>query len=367
MAATPIDPRVADVHHAAMMNFGGNAHSAQHSVGAAAQAAMDEGAASICQALNIHADEFSFTPGASAALWLAVEDAIARASNGPVRIAATTVEHPALLSALQNAERSGRLELSFVPVDTVASPRLDEMEVVLARGVDLLCTMAANNEVGTLSDLHAISELANRYGARHLIDASQAAGRLDPSSIPFADLLIVSGAKVYGPRRIGALIGRLCPHARQLGHDVFGSPDAPAAVAFAHAVSLRRDERQSDEARIMSMRDKLEAQLVEMVPGLVVNGSQQRLSGCLHVSTPHIAGEAVVARLWGQVAVSTGAACQSGVPGPSHVLSAMGVADWVADGAVRIGIGKFNTEEDIDHAADLIGAALNAEPMRRSA
>jgi cysteine desulfurase len=299
MAATPIDPRVAEAHRAAMLEHRGNAHSSEHAIGAEARAAIDRSGASVLHTLASSFDDILFIPGASAALWLAVEDAISRTTGRPARIAATAAEHPALLSALRNAERAGLISLSLVPVDDRASPRLDEMEAIVGQGVDLLCTMAANNETGTISDLGAIAAIATRHGVRHLIDASQAAGRLDPAAMAAADIIVVSGAKVYGPRRVGAIVGRITPHARNLAHDVFGSPDVPAAVALAHALMLRQAERVADEARIGAMRDALEARLVDTVPGLVVNGSPARLAGSLHVSTPHIPGEAAVARLWG--------------------------------------------------------------------
>lgn len=367
MSATPIDPRVAETHRSAMLKYTGNANSAEHALGEQAQDAIDTATAAVTDTLALPPNGLTFTPGASAALWLAVEDAVARAVSRPARIAATAVEHPALLSALRNAERAGRLTLAIVPVDATATPRLDAMETILRGGIDLLCTMAANNEVGTVSDLHTIAALASYHGARHLVDASQAAGRLDPATIPTVDAVVISGTKMYGPRRVGAIAGQLTPHARQLAHEVFGSPDPSGAVALARAVVLRQEERSADEKRIGAMRDAIEARLLDAVPGLMVNGSRQRLAGSLHVSTPHIPGEAAVARLWGRVAVSTGAACQSGVPGPSHVLSAMGVPGWIAEGAVRIGIGRFNTVDEIDHAASLISAALNAEPARRTA
>lgn len=367
LAATPIDPRVVEAHRASMLAYTGNPHSAEHSVGAEAQAAIDNSAMTIAGALGMDSSEVTFTPGASAALWLAVEDAIARAGSRPARIAATAVEHPALLAALRHAQRAGTVSLMIVPVDGTGAPCLDRVEEIIAGGVDLLCTMAANNEVGTVSNLCAIAGIVDRYGTRHLIDASQAAGRVEPTTIPAADIVIVSGAKAYGPRRVGAMIGSLTARARQLGHDVFGSPDAPAAIALATAIALRREERGPDEDRISAMRDTLEARLIDAVPGLRVNGSRERLAGSLHVSTPHISGEAAVARLWGQVALSTGAACQSGVPGPSHVLSAMGVEEWVADGAVRIGVGKFNKPEEIELAAEMIAAALRSEPIRKTA
>jgi cysteine desulfurase len=366
MAATPIDPRVAEHYRAAMVAHVGNAHSVEHSVGVAAQWAIDEAGEALLKALGSAAGAVTFTPGASAALWLAVEDAIARANRRPARVAATAVEHPALLSALRNAERQGRVAITLIPVDERGAPRIDAIERTLAGGVDLVCTMAANNEVGTVTDLAAIGALVASTDTRHLVDASQATGRIDMGDAAKADLLIVSGAKIYGPRRVGAIIGVLCTQAAGLAHDVFGSPDPAGAAALAHAAVIRVAERDDDERRIASMRHTLQSRLMAAVPDLRINGDQvNRLAGSLHVSTPHLPGDAAVGRLWGQVALSTGAACQSGAPGPSHVLLAMDIPEWARDGAVRIGVGRFNTIAEIEEAADLIASALNPAELER--
>jgi cysteine desulfurase len=292
-------------------------------------------------------------------LWLAVEDCVARVPNRRARIAASAVEHPALLAALDRAARAGRIEVTTIEVDGSGAPRLDSIERALRAGVDLVCTMAANNEVGTISDLAAIRALVSVSGARHLVDASQAAGKIDMKDAVEADLVVISGAKLYGPRRTGALIGHLSHEARDLAHDLFGSPDTPAAIALSFATELRVRERAIDEPLLARMRDRLQALLEDRVTGLRVNGTIfSRLSGSLHVSTPHLPGEAVVAQLYGRVAVSTGAACQSGVAGASHVLKAMGLPEWARDGAVRIGLGRFNSVDDVEEAGSMIAAAM---------
>jgi cysteine desulfurase len=369
MAGTPVDPRVAECHRAAMTDNPANAHSSEHSLGVDAHQTIEKASTALISALGYDDCEVTFTPGASAALWLAVEDAIGRVVGRPARIAATEVEHPALLGALRRAVREGRATLAMIAVDEHGAPKLDAVEQALRQGADLLCTMAANNEVGTITDIPSVAAVARDHGVRHLVDASQAAGRIDISAVLEADLTIVSGAKAYGPRRAGALLGKLSGHASRLAHEVFGSPDAPAAVALAYAMSLRAAERDADERRLAAMRNVLQSHLLDAVPGLRVNCSQaSRLAGSLHVSTPHLPGEAVVGCLWGQVALSTGAACQSGVPGPSHVLSAMAIPEWAKEGAVRIGIGRFNTEDELAQAGELIAAALNAAaPARRYA
>ncbi|WHU04276.1 aminotransferase class V-fold PLP-dependent enzyme [Sphingomonas sp. NIBR02145] len=369
MAATPVDPRVADHHRAAMTENPANPNSSEHALGIKSQEAIDQAGRTLVRAVGAESEHVLFTPGASAALWIAVEDAIGRASGRLARVVATEVEHPALLAALRRAEADGRLTLSLIGVDEDGAPRLELAENALKDGADLLCTMAANNEVGTISDIGGLSALAVRFGARHLVDASQAAGRTDMSAALGADLIVVSGAKAYGPRRAGVLIGKLSGHASRLAHDVFGTPDAPSALALAFAFSLRATESRADEARIATMRDALQSVLMAHVPGLRVNGAlASRLPGSLHVSTPHLPGEAAIGRLWGKIALSSGAACQSGVPGPSHVLSAMAIPDWAREGAIRIGIGRFNTEDEIAQAGEMIAAALNAgTPSRRYA
>lgn len=349
-----------------MASHPGNAHSSEHAIGANAQRAIDLAGDALLRSFGSAAEDVTFTPGASAALWLAVEDAIGRVASRPAHIAATAVEHPALISSLRRAEADGRIRLTMIPVDGMALPSLDAIESAVADGVDLLCTMAANNEVGTITDLSAIGAIVAHAGARHLVDASQAAGRIDMAHMVNADLLVVSGAKMYGPRRVGALIGSLCNHAVSLAHDVFGSPDAAAAVALGFAAELRAIERDKDEARLATLRDALQARLLATVPGLRINGAAaSRLAGSLHVSTPHLPGDVAVSRLWGRVAVSTGAACQSGVPGPSHVLSAMALPVWAREGAIRVGLGRFNTEAEVEEGGQLIAAALNTTECSR--
>ena len=359
MAATAVDPRVAEQHGAAMLAFAANAHSSEHAAGVAAQEALEEAGKALLESLDAAPRDLLFTPGASPALWLAVEDCIARATNHVPRIAVSQAEHPSLLAILRQAERDGRIALELLQVDQNAVVLTGDVEQAVARRPDLLCVMAANNEIGTVTNIEPIVDLARANGVRLLVDASQAAGKMDLGAVSQADMLVVSGTKIYGPRRSGALIGTLCSPAQDRANTMFGSPDVPAAIALAYAMKLRTAERHVDEARIKAGRDKLEARLLEDVPGLVVNGaSAPRLSGALHVSTPHLPGDAVVARLWARVAVSTGAACQSGSPAPSHVLRAMGLAEWVAEGAVRIGIGRFNDDDELAEAAGLLVEAL---------
>lgn len=321
---------------------------------------LNQAAESVAEFLFSEAPNILFTPGASSALWIAIDDVVRRCAGRTPHVLASAIEHPSLLHHLVEAERRGRLALTIFPVDERGQPDLDALRRLGRNGADLVCMMAANNETGVVSPLLDVAQVARDISGRLLVDASQAAGRFAVS--PFAahaDYLIASGAKMYGPRHVGVLSGALMRKTRDEADVLFGTPDVAAACAMARACEYRRDEMIVDEHRIATLRNSLEERLIAEVPGLIVNGDQTaRLAGVLHVSAPGVPGDAVVARVSAKLAVSTGAACQSGVPGPSHVLSAMKVPEWVSDGALRICVGKFNTEDDVAKAGDLLTQAM---------
>ena len=359
LASTPIDPRVAERQSAAAVEFPGNPNSGEHASGQAAEIALDQSRASVGRLLGRAAADVLLTPSASAALWVAVQDAINRAGVRRIVVLASAVEHPSLLKHLVDADRDGRIALTLFPVDGQGQPDLDALQRLARDGVDLVCMMAANNEVGSIAPLEAVLSIARKHGARTLVDASQAAGRLPIADmLAQADYVVISGAKMYGPRT-GAVGGALMRCTLEATHTLFGTPDVAAAGALALACELRGREMADDEPRIAAMRDRLERILLDRVPNLVVNGDREfRLAGALHVSYPDLPGEAVIARLYGRVDVSSGAACQSGAPGPSHVLTAMRLPMDLAEGAVRMCVGRFNTMDEIAVAAELIADAM---------
>ncbi len=368
MAGTPIDPRVAEVHSAVSLETIGNPQSRENAYGEEAGRLLEATAQKAREPFDGRFEEAIFTPGAAPALWLAVEAAIGTQRSRPLRVAVSRAEHPALIAALARARDARRLEIFEVEVDEHAAPDAASLEAVLDMGIDLVCTMAVNNEIGTISDLASIADLTHRSGARLLVDGSQALGRIAQNTLALADMLVLSGAKIYGPRRSGVLLGSFDFGAHSLAHDVFGTPDVASAASLVRAMQLRVEEGAADEAMIEGMRDRLQGALVAQIPELRVNCGENRIAGCLHVSSPHVHGEAVVGRVWGRLSISTGAACQSGVPGASHVVRAMGLDEWACDGAVRIGIGRFNTEEEIDCAIDILGKALSGSvDMRKRA
>jgi cysteine desulfurase len=193
------------------------------------------------------------------------------------------------------------------------------------------------------------------------VDATQAAGRIDLQAGAWAlDYLVLSAHKLYGPKGIGALIG---PDVHSSVADLIqghaGTPNVPGVAGFGEAARLQQLEGATDEGRVTALRDRLQTALEATVPGLIVNGDpNNRLSHNLHICVPGAANDAVVARLRGKIAISTGSACMSGAQGPSHVLRAIGLPTALLDCALRISPGKFTTAEEIDRAGREIAEAI---------
>jgi cysteine desulfurase len=228
--------------------------------------------------------------------------------------------------------------------------------------------MAANNEVGTIYPIEKIGAIASSYNIPFLCDASQAAGKIP---LNFQDwgitYLAISGHKLYAPKGVGALVVRKGNHLQPMiyggGHQQglrSGTLNVSGIVGLGEACRLRGLEMEKDESAIASLRNQLQNLLQAEIPDLVVNGDlNNRLSGNLHISIPDIPNSAIIARVRHQLAISTGAACSSGVVATSHVLQAMNLAENVTQGALRIGVGKFTTKLEIETASSMIINAAN--------
>ena len=361
-ATTPVDPRVAQAVLTTMTETFGNPNSVDHAFGEAAAAIIEQAREDVARLLRATPEHIRFTSGATEAIRIALGIARATTNLPAIRVAVSRIEHNALLDPLKILEDDGKAIIHWLDVDGAGHICLPDVAKALTNGIDLLCLMAANNEVGTLYPIREAAVLAHEAGAAILVDATQAAGRI-PLEVNAWDLdyVALSAHKLYGPKGTGALIGpQACsPSAdRVCGHD--GTPNVPGVAGFGIACRLRSTEGPADELRITALRNRLEAALLERVPGLVVNGDRaQRLSNNLHVSAPGAPNDAVVGRLRRRVAISTGAACSSGAQAPSHVLRAMGLPTELQDSALRISIGKFNTDEEIDRAASAIAIAID--------
>ncbi len=362
-ATTPVDPRVADVVLDAMVNVFGNANSVDHTHGEAALDLVERATVEVADLIGSDVAGVRFTSGSTESIRLAVGHAIATRRDRVLRIAATTVEHQAVLDAIRIGLRSGLAEVFWMEVDAEANLRPESLQAALREKVDLVCVMGANNEVGTIYPVEQIARDVHLADAKVLVDGTQAAGRVDLRVLDWdLDYLAFSSHKIYGPKGVGALVvssdtvhSEITEHV--LGHD--GTLNVPGIVGFGEACRLMRAEGAGDERRIRACRDRLEARLLHDLPDIVVNGNRgNRLAHNLHLSLPGIPNDAVIARLRNKVAVSTGAACSSGAQTPSHVLKAMGLSEDMQEGAIRIGLGKYTTQDEVDRAAAEIVAAV---------
>ncbi len=362
-ATTPVDPRVANVVVNAMVSVFGNANSVDHTHGEAALDLVHRATAEIAALVGSEAANIRFTSGSTESIRLALGHAVAMHRHKKMRVAATMVEHQAVLEALRIAARAGLVEVIWIDVDSKANLRPESLHTALRQGVNLLCVMAANNEVGTIYPIEQIARDAHETGAKVLVDATQAAGRVDLRSQDWnMDYIALSSTKIYGPKGVGALaVSDINVHSELKEHVIghSGTLNVPGIVGFGEASRLMRLEGAEDEKRIRGFRDRLETRLLDGLPSIIVNGNRiDRLSHNLHISLPGIPNEAVIARLRNRVAVSTGAACSSGAQTPSHVLKAMGLSEDLQDGAIRIGLGKNTTGEEIDRAGTEIITAV---------
>jgi cysteine desulfurase len=369
-ATTPVDPRVAEkVLHAMTTGFG-NASSIDHEIGDHAEAAVKEAAKQVANLVGASPRDIIFTSGSTESINLAIQGTVNHLENAGIksRVAISTVEHKAVLDTCEALQKQGRIDLITIGVDPQARIDMVELEQVCASGINLLCVMAANNEVGTIYPIEKIAHIAQRYEVPFLCDASQAVGKIP---IRFDDwgitLLSISAHKFYGPQGVGALVVRrgysLEPLFYGGGHQKglrSGTLNLPGIVGLGEACRLRSIEMEADEAEVAQKRDRLQQLLVENIPDLVVNGDQEnRLAGNLHISVPGIPNSAVIARLRHKLAISTGSACSSGVEAPSHVLKAMGLSDEIVEGALRIGIGKMTSDDEIVQAVEILGSQVS--------
>ncbi|MDJ1157061.1 cysteine desulfurase family protein [Chelatococcus sp. SYSU_G07232] len=367
LASTPLDPAVLD----AMLPWlsaatAGNPHAA-HRAGWRAAEAIEGARAEVAALIGARPGEIVFTSGATEANNLA----LLGATPGGWPVAVSAVEHRSVLACLPELRRRGH-DTALLPVDRRGIVDADRLAHVLAAGPALVSVMAANNEVGSVQPLGDIAALCQRNGALLHVDAVQylATAVLDVRVLDIA-LLSLSGHKLYGPPGIGALFLReglpLTPLLHGGGQQHGRRPGTlPTALCVGLGAACRtaRERRAADAARVAALRDRLFHLLAGAIDGLRRNDpGKDALPGCLHVSLPGLDAADLVLGL-PDLAISTGAACWEGRGGPSHVLAAMGLAPEEAHGSLRIGLGRFTTEREVERAATLLVRAIRARPAR---
>jgi cysteine desulfurase len=378
-ATTPTDPRVVDAMLPWFTRHFGNPHSAEHKIGWDAAEAVDRARDAIAAEVGAKGRDILFTSGATESNNLAIKGVgrFRRAEEGRDRIVTVASEHKCVLESAARLEREG-FEVARLGIGREGLVDPEALGDALDERVALVSVMAVNNEIGVIQPLAELAERAHAVGAWFHTDAAQGFGKIaldvDAHGI---DLMSISGHKIYGPKGIGALYMRRRKPKVQLeplmdggGQEKglrSGTVPAPLAIGLGKAAEIASREREAEAERLLGLRERLLARLEAGIEGLFLNGDRDhRIAGNLNVTIPGLEGQELMAALDG-LAVSSGSACSSGAPGASHVLQALGLEAGKVAASIRLGLGRFTTEEEVERAADLLVEAANRLKQRRGA
>jgi cysteine desulfurase len=390
-ATTRLDPLVLEAMLPWLTDHYGNAGSTTHEMGREARGAVDAAREIFADAIGADPREVVFTGGATESTNLAILGAAARqrrlaaAGDPPGHVVTVATEHHAVLDPVEHLEREGFAvtRLPVVPQGGDGVPgriRLADLEAALRPGTFLVSVMLANNEIGVVQDVATIAEIVHAAGAILHVDAAQAVGRVavDVDALGI-DLASFSAHKFHGPKGSGALFVRRRGRMVRVEPLVFGGGqerglrsgtlDVPGIVGLAEAARMATSGLDAHVPTMLGLRDRLWESLAAHVPGIEVNGPDLRatddrgravrLANNLNVRVPGVDGQSLLATLAAEgLAVSSGSACSSENPRPSHVLGALGLDDDQARASLRFGLSRFTTPDEVDDAADRIACGI---------
>ncbi len=376
-ATTPVDPRVLDAMLPYFTEHYGNAASTAHEYGWAARDAVESARAQVAGLADCEAGEVIFTSGATESVNLVLKGIARQRPWESIRIVTCVTEHSAVLDTNSYLESLGA-SITRLPVQPDGTLDLILLERSISSGADIVSIMHANNEIGTIHPLEEIGRICKKHNVLFHVDAAQSFGKI-PVNIGSGevDYLSVSGHKLYAPKGIGCLIIkrrmpplRLTPLIHGGGHERgfrSGTLNVPGIVALGQAAEICAAEMVAETVQVTMLRDTLMDKLRQKIPGMLVNGSiENRLPGNLNVSFEGIEGQLLLPALRGHISISSGSACTSAHPKPSHVLAAIGRSDELGQSSLRFGIGRFNTEEEIQYAADASATVIEELRIHRN-
>jgi cysteine desulfurase len=346
----------------------GNAASRNHAFGWQAEEAVEVARKQVAELIGASAKEIVFTSGATESDNLAIKGAALMYREKGNHLVTVVTEHKAVLDTCKHLEKDG-FEVTYLPVQRDGLIDLDRLRAAITGRTILISVMAANNEVGVLQPIAEVGRIAREHGVLFHTDAVQAAGK-----VPFdvnamnVDMASLSAHKMYGPKGVGALFVRrrnprvlLTPIIDGGGHERgmrSGTLNVPGIVGFGRAAVLCREEMAAEASRLASLRNRLAEGLRSRLDEVYVNGSmEQRLPGNLNVSFAYVEGESLLMGV-NDIAVSSGSACNSATLEPSYVLKALGTGDELAHSSIRFGLGRFNTEEEVDFVVEKVAAVV---------
>ena len=360
-ATTAVDPRVLEVMLPFFTEKFGNAASRSHEFGWKAEDAVENARGEIARLIHASPREIIFTSGATESNNLAIKGVAEAYRAKGNHIITQATEHKAVLDTCKRLETSG-CKVTYLPVHPDGLIDLDELRGAITPNTILISIMCANNEIGVIQPIEAIAKIAKEKKVLFHVDAAQAVGRI-PIDVQKEgiDLLSISAHKIYGPKGVGALYVRRKNPRVDLsamidggGHERglrSGTLNVPGIVGLGRACELCQKEMVEESERLRRLRDKLKDAITSHLEGTSINGSMdRRLPGNLNLSFAGVEGDALLMGI-NDVAVSSGSACTSATLEPSYVLRALGVPEELAHSSIRFGLGRFNTDEEIEYAA----------------
>lgn len=365
-AATPADPKVVETMTACLTldgNFG-NPASRSHKYGWLAEEAVESGRRQLANLIGADAREIVWTSGATEADNLAIIGVAEQQADKGKHIITSAIEHKAVLDTCEYLESKG-FEVTYLTPQADGRISVEQVEAALREDTILVSLMYVNNELGSINPIQAIGQRLREKGVLFHVDGAQAVGKLSVDvEKDNIDLMAISAHKMYGPKGVGALyVKRGVKIAEQIhggGHERgmrSGTLPTHQIAGMGEAAQLAIDSLSDEEARIKNLKERLWAGLSEL-EGVSLNGSAEHgVAGILNVGFAGVDGESLLLSL-PEIAVSSGSACNSATMAPSYVLKALGLDDEIAHASIRFSIGRFSTEEEIDHAVQHVGTAI---------
>lgn len=367
-ATTPCDPRVVEAMLPYFTEKFGNPHSRNHSHGWEAEEAVEKARRQVASIIGADEREVIFTSGATESNNLAIKGVMRFHKDQRNHMITTVTEHKCVLDSARHLEMEG-VEVTYLPVQQNGLVDLEKLKAAITPKTALVSIMAVNNEIGVIQPLAEIGRICRERHVYFHTDAAQAVGKipLDVNSMNI-DLMSISGHKIYGPKGIGALYVGRKPRVRMqaLIHGGgqergmrSGTLPTPLCVGLGEACAIAQKEMGAEAERLRKMRDRFYAQIKQRLPEVYLNGDlERRLPGNLNLSFAYVEGEGLMMGIK-DLCVSSGSACTSASLEPSYVLRSLGVEEELAHTSLRIGFGRFTTEQEVDYAVEHIVSSVN--------
>jgi cysteine desulfurase len=363
-ATTPMDPRVLEAMLPYFMEKFGNAASRNHPFGWTAEEAVEQAREQIAKLIGATAKEIIFTSGATESDNLAIKGVAEMYREKGNHIITAVTEHKAVLDTCKRLEKNG-YRVTYLPVQKDGLVDLEDLKRAIDDKTILVTIMAANNEIGVLQPWREIGKICRERGVLFHTDGVQAVGKV-PIDVnkDNIDLMSITAHKIYGPKGVGALYVRRKNPRVQIsaiidggGHERgmrSGTLNVPGIVGLGKACAIAKEEMAQEGAHLAALRDRLRDRIMGRLDEVYINGSMEhRLPGNLNISFAYVEGESLLMGI-NDVAVSSGSACTSATLEPSYVLKALGTGDDLAHSSIRFGIGRFNTEAEVDYVSDRV-------------